>query len=340
METPNPPQVCRSVATLFEWMQGPIRFALLTWGLEVDVFTRCAEPRKCQALARELNLDAGQLGYLLNAMTSIGLLTRSGGKYVTAPAFQPFLDRNSQTSLVPTLQSLASLRHDGLERLHDYAVRAPERPDAPSLFGAVYWERATASLKAFHRACAVDTMLDTLESTPGWREATTLLDLGAGSEILARRIVERAPEKRVVVFDLEPVARILSGCCAGESRIEVVAGDYNDFLPDGPFDIVWASMSLYFIRGGLDRFFERLIATVRPGGCFVSFHEGLSQERTQPEWHVIGRLVPTLKGKDVSFDHGEIRSAAVRAGFDCAISRPVATEFGPFDLNVLRRPAQ
>lgn len=31
-----------------------------------------------------------------------------------------------------------------------------------------------------------------------------------------------------------------------------------------------------------------------PGGVFVSFHEGLSDERTAPEPHVIGRLMPAL----------------------------------------------
>ncbi len=69
---------------------------------------------------------------------------------------------------------------------------------------------------------------------------------------------------------------------------------------------------------------------------FVSFHEGLADERTAPETHVIGRLMPALRGQDVSFDLGRIAEAARQAGFLRIESRPVETAFGPMWADIAR----
>ncbi|WP_231889506.1 hypothetical protein PJ900_21615 [Tistrella mobilis] len=77
----------------------------------------------------------------------------------------------------------------------------------------------------------------------------------------------------------------------------------------------------------------RIRRALAPGGVFVTLHEALTAERTAPETHVTGRLVPALRGQDRSFDDGTIAAAMARAGFTRIDSRLVETAFGPFRMD-------
>lgn len=338
MRDPANSAVSGPVARLFDWLHGPIYFALLDWGLQSEIFTKCAKGAGCASLADDMNLDPQQLLHLLNSLTSMGLLLKQGDEFHTAPDYASLLNVKDDSNLVATLQTLASLRHDGIENLGTLAVSADAGGRQTCPFNEGHWENAVTALTSLHRAYAARAMLQVLQGLPMWSGVKTMLDLGAGSLALAEAIVAAAPNKSVVVQDLDPVIRLMQKECVATPRISLFPGDYNDVLPAGPFDLIWASMSLYFARGDLSNLLAKLMLVLKPGGYFISLHEGLESGRSRPKIHVIGSVMPALKGKDFSFDKGTIRDAAMAAGFTHEFSRTVELELGPLELDALRRP--
>ncbi len=119
---------------------------------------------------------------------------------------------------------------------------------------------------------------------------------------------------------------------AAGRRVAVIAGDFNDTEWGGGYGVIWASLTLSCARD-LVALLAKARQTLAPGGVFVSLHEGLTAERTQPETHVVGRLAAALHGQGRSFDPGTIAAALSAAGFARVDSRDVATAFGPFRLD-------
>ena len=79
---------------------------------------------------------------------------------------------------------------------------------------------------------------------------------------------------------------------------------------------------------------SNLKAALCKNGMLVSLHEGLTDARTSPEYHVGGRFFPTLNGNNVSFGRGDIADTMRSVGFNKVISRTIHTLYGPIDLDI------
>ncbi|MDC7789661.1 methyltransferase domain-containing protein, partial [Rhodoplanes tepidamans] len=216
------------------------------------------------------------------------------------------------------------------------------RPPAPGpaldMADPAFWDRSAASLRSFHRAMGADATVAMLEDLPEWPAVRRLLDLGAGSEVLATTIAARRPDVSVAVLDLpQPAARIAAAVAATpqRDRVDVIPGDFNTVDLGGGYDLIVASMTLYY-AADLVAVLARARAALRPGGVLVSVHEGLTDARTAPEEHVVGRLVPVLRGRDLSFDAGAIADAMRDAGFARVARAVVATPFGTMEKTIGR----
>lgn len=177
-----------------------------------------------------------------------------------------------------------------------------------------------------------------LEALPEWPAARRLLDLGAGSEVLATTVAARRPDLSIVILDLpEPAGRIRAVVSEsdGRERIAVIAGDYDTVDLGHGYDLIVASMTLYYAKN-LVAVLARARAALRPGGPLVSLHEGLTDGRTRPEAHVVGRLIPALRGQDLSFDSGAVAVAMDEAGFHRVERSEIAAPFGPMEVTTGR----
>ncbi len=325
-------------AYLFDLVQAPIRWQVLRTALVLGVFDLPGDGFGAAEAAERLGLDRDRAALFLDALAAMGLLGKADGVYRPMPEAVGYLASESPTLLARSLLQLGGLRHAGIERLPDLLRgEATARPDL-DLSDPAFWERSVASLRSFHRGLGCPAMLNILESLPEWRSARRFLDIGAGSESLCLAVKDRRPEMSVALFDLPGgAARIAADLTAAgrADAVEVRPGDYNadDFGEE--YDLIWASMTLYY-AADLVAVLGRVRRALAPGGAFVSFHEGLTDERTAPESHVIGRLLPALRGMDVSFDRGRMARAALDAGFRHAESRSVETAFGPMWIDVAR----
>lgn len=319
-------------ARLFDLIQAPLRWQLVAVGLEFDLFDRMAAPVTAADLAAGLSLDAGRLGFVLDALAAMELLVKADGRYRLADEASPYLRTDGPRSLRDLLTTLPRLRHGDVAAL----LRGETADAALDMTAPEFWDRSAFSLRAFHRGMGAAAMMAVLESLPEWPSARRFLDVGAGSETLSLMVAERRSDMTATVVDLPPMASRIAGrldiAGAAGRRVAVIAGDFNDTEWGGGYNVIWASLTLYYARD-LVALLAKARQALAPGGVFVSLHEGLTAERTQPETHVVGRLVAALRGQGRSFDQGAIAAALSAAGFARVDSRDVATAFGPFRLD-------
>lgn len=325
-------------AYLFDLVQAPIRWQVVRAAIVLGVFDLPPQGGTATEAAERMGLDVERAALFLDALAAMGLMTKTEGIYRPEETAAAFLSSASPTSMARSLLQLGGLRHAGLERLPDLLRGAPAARADLDLADPEFWRRAVASLRAFHRGLGCPAMLEILETLPEWPGAHRFLDIGAGSETLCLAVKARRPELAATLFDLPGGAARISAdlAAAGQAgAVEIRPGNYNTDDFGAEYDVIWASMTLYYAENLVD-VLRRIRRALAPGGVFVSFHEGLTDERTAPEPHVIGRLMPALRGQDVSFDLGAIVDAARSAGFARVESRTVETAFGPMRADIAR----
>lgn len=117
--------------------------------------------------------------------------------------------------------------------------------------------------------------LELLARVPEVR-ARTVWDLGCGTGSITRRLRERFPEARVVGVDRSPEMLAQARAGASGSSARGLAGgaiawreaDLATWRPDEPADVIFSNAALHWIEDH-DELFERLVASLRPGGVLA-----------------------------------------------------------------------
>jgi tRNA (cmo5U34)-methyltransferase len=100
-------------------------------------------------------------------------------------------------------------------------------------------------------------------------EAPAVLDLGAGTGLLAAAVVAAVPGARLTLLDGAPAMLEVARQRLG--GVPTVVADLNDPLPAGPFDAVVSALAIHHLDDAAKRaLFARIRAVLRPGGIFVN----------------------------------------------------------------------
>ncbi len=135
-----------------------------------------------------------------------------------------------------------------------------------------------------------DTAVDAL--TLAGRPLVRVLDLGAGTGLLARRIADVLPHAELTLLDGAP-SMLEQACAALGDRARYIVGDLGDPLPDGPWDAVVSALAIHHLEDeGKRALFARLHDALAPGGVFVNAEQvaapsPLLQDR-YTAWHESG----------------------------------------------------
>jgi tRNA (cmo5U34)-methyltransferase len=105
---------------------------------------------------------------------------------------------------------------------------------------------------------------ETAAATEGL-EARRILELGVGTGMTARAVLERHPRAHLVGID-KSEAMLAAADLEGDLRVSRL----EDPLPEGPFDLVVSCLAVHHLDGeGKRDLFGRIAAVLRPGGRLV-----------------------------------------------------------------------
>ena len=102
------------------------------------------------------------------------------------------------------------------------------------------------------------------------RRVHRVLDLGAGTGLLTRHVLDALPDVEVTLLDGSAAMLDQARDAFGE-RAAYVPGDLDDELPAGPWDAIVSGLAIHHLRHeGKRALFVRVIEALAPRGVFVN----------------------------------------------------------------------
>lgn len=299
----------KEIATSFQ------KSRILLSGVELDVFTHIAEAGTTnRQLAKRLNLNENACGRLLNALVSLGFLTRDNQLFFNTPESAAFLSKNSHdfmgglmhsNNLWDTWSNLTEVVKTGIPS-HRKAVN--DRGNE-WLYAFIHAMHDRAKQHAPGQLSGID--LDGVQ---------TILDVGGGSGAFSMELINRKPDIKATIFDLPLVVPITREFIRKEGysdKIKTFSGDYTtDELPVG-FDLVFLSAILH--SNSLDvnqNLIKKCYNALNQNGRIVIQDWVMNSDRTQPAAGAIfsiNMLVATESGD--CYTEQEFKEMLNAAGF-------------------------
>jgi SAM-dependent methyltransferase len=329
-------------SVFFDLMIGPVRMAVLDTALKLDMTGLLESTKSLEGVAEALGVtaDTTNLAYFLDAMSAMGFAEKQKGEYCNTPFAEAYLCKGSPLYLGGMVKNLTQMQHRNLDRIAELIRQGPpEVAPRDKLEGEALWKQSVRHLACYQKAGMADYVAELVSALPEFPSMQRMLDLGCGPGIMCMTTVARHPSLQGVLCDLPPVMQVAREEIenAGlESRITTIDGDYNEVDFGEGYDLIWASHTLYYAKD-LDALLRRVYDALNPGGVFISFHEGMTRERTEPAAVVLSRLSLALEGQDVSFERGEIASRLPDAGFSFAEIRTLPLHMGPVEMVIGRK---
>ncbi|MEA2316001.1 MAG: tRNA (cmo5U34)-methyltransferase [Solirubrobacteraceae bacterium] len=121
------------------------------------------------------------------------------------------------------------------------------------------------------------------------RPVRRVLDVGAGTGLLAARVLAALPDAEVTLLDGAPAMLEEARARLGDGA-SYVHGDFSRDLPDGPWDAVVSSLAIHHLDdAGKQELTRRIHDALAPGGLFVNAEQvaGPTEllQRRYEAWH-------------------------------------------------------
>ena len=111
-----------------------------------------------------------------------------------------------------------------------------------------------------------DRIQDELARATDGVDARRVLELGTGSGVTSRRVLERHPHAQLTGVDSSEHMLAAAGLPDADLRLQ----DLRDALPEGPFDLVFSALAIHHLdAAGKADLFARVAAVLAPGGRFA-----------------------------------------------------------------------
>ncbi|MGE5190419.1 MAG: methyltransferase [Gemmatimonadota bacterium] len=228
----------RTLDDLMEAAHGYQRSMALFAALRLGVFSALARGGlDAAAVARRVGADPRRLGVLLDALTAMGLLRRTGARYRNSDVAALFLADGPRSKASILLHHRDCWRD--WSRLEE-TIRAGREGKPP---GGDEHENFIRGMEdnARERAARVAARF---RLRPGER----LLDLGGGPGTYAVAWARRYPGAVVTLFDTRATVRIarrILGEKGASGTVRLLGGDFLADPIGGPYDFVWISQILH-----------------------------------------------------------------------------------------------
>lgn len=334
------PEVDLSFEHLYRMLIAPIRSKLLLAGIELKVFNQLSEPRSAEDVAEAIGTHPENTRLFMDGLAAIELLTKRNGLYQNISATQTFLVEGAPTYLGQSFTFWNQMLNPALNDLPGLIREGPPTPPPEADMGSEEMSTQHAAVMADYQRAGWAQEAKIVSGLPEFSSFRSMLDLGGGPGLVGIALVAAHPEMKGVIFDKPAIVKVAETFIKEyemEDRMEVLGGDYRRDPIGKEYDLIWASVTLNFVKDNMASVLKKIYDALNPGGVFISFHDGLTHERTRPEIMVLAWLSMALMGQDMGLDQGFIADSMLRVGFKSVRSRTLDTPMGPMDLDIGRK---
>jgi predicted O-methyltransferase YrrM len=333
------PELTVRFKELFYILHGPLRANLLLAAIELKIFTLLIRPLSASEVTQLLNSHPDNTRYFMDALAACDLIKKKSGIYYNTPEGEQFLVEGQATYLGDLFKLQHQLTSAALENLTDLVQYGPP-PNTHDASSDKTWGEMTAIAANYQRSGYAQQMSELVSSLPEFRSFKRMLDLGGGAGLVGIAIVAKHPTMKGVLFEQPSVAKVAEQFVAEygmQDRMQTIGGDYINDPIGSDYDLIWAGATLNFAKGHIDKVMKKIYDALNPGGVFVSYHEGLTDERTKPEAILLDMFAERMLNIDWSEDQGWIANSMIRAGFKTVHSKTVEAVIGVMDLDIGRK---
>lgn len=300
--------------TLLETSGSYWKTCTLHAAVQLDVFTLMGDqPISAQALAEKLKADPRALAMLLNALTAMNLLNKSGEQYANTPESAQFLSRKSPAYVGYIIKH------------HHHLVSSWGQLDEAVLSGKAVRTRAMHrsddARESFLMGMFNNAMMLAPKIVPNidLSHRTSLLDLGGGPGTYAIQYCLKNPGLKAVVFDLSttrPFAEATIEKYGLSERIRFQAGSYLEDPVTGHYDVAWLSHILHG-EGPDDcrSIIGKAVSALAPGGMILIHEFILNNDMSGPLFPALfslNMLLGTESGQ--AYSEGQLGDMLAEAG--------------------------
>ncbi len=270
------------------------------------IFEYLKTPKTVEELARRIKTDLRATEILLDAVTALGLLRKTGSKYHNAAPAKKFLVKES-----PWYQG-DMLRHSDALSKNWSGLDEVVRTGLPNRSGGRDYE---VFIRAMHNN-AVFRAKDVVSSID-LRGVKKALDLGGGPGTYSMELARRGIS--VTLFDLPDTISIAKKIVKASKtgNIEFVSGDFHSDDIGRGYDLVFISQIFHSLaQDECLALLKKAHAALNPGGRIAVHEFSLEKDRAHPvpgALFSINMLVNTAAGR--SYTSQEITTWLKKTGF-------------------------
>lgn len=280
--------------------------------IELDVFSAVGGGATAAQVATAVAANARGTEMLLNALTALGLLTKTGDVFGVTPVSMRFLTAGGQND-----SRAAMMHYVGLWKRWSTLTGAVRGGSGSKTDPEADWTRWF--IAAMHRNASERAR--GLVETVGTAGVTRMLDVGGGSGAYSIAFVKASDALHAEVLDLESVLPLTRGYIADagvDARVATRAGDLRTDTFGSGYDLVLVSAICHMLGPDENRdLLKRCCDALRRGGRVVVQDFILNAEKTAPRTAALfslNMLVGTEKGASYSGD--EYETWMREAGFE------------------------
>ena len=301
--------------------------AVLRTAIELDLFSAISEgATDAAAIAAKAGAQARGIRILCDALTIMGLLTKSAGQYGLSAEAAAFLDRKSPMCVA---QMAGFLGRSELTRNFGYLTETVRKGAPPQDESAQpenpFWVAFARSMAGLMVPAAnfIAGLIGAEESRP-----IKVLDIAAGHGTFGITIAKKNPKARIVAQDWAAVLTVAleNAQKAGvETQIQVLPGSAFDVEFGEEYDVVLLTNFLHhFDAATNEKLLKKLRKALKPSGKVATLEFVPNEDRISPPTAAlfsVGMLASTAAGD--AYTYAELDGMFRAAGFGETVAHQV-----------------
>jgi precorrin-6B methylase 2 len=309
-------QAKHTADSILETARGFMASRILLCGAELDIFSLVVrESLTAEQIATVKKADLRAMTILLDALSALGFLVKTGGRYQTAPSAAELLNSEAPESILPMVLHMGAVWRNW-SSITDIVLDKTKAGMKKG--GALAEDNIKAFIGAMHVVASKMAPKVVAAINPG--SARNLIDVGGGSGSYTLAFLSAASEMKATIFDLPPViemARERIQAAGLAHRVNLVPGDfYRDELPAGHDLAILSAIIHQNSPEQNETLFGKMYRCLDPGGRIVIRDHVMSPDRTEPlegALFAVNMLAGTAGGNTYTFE--EIEAGLAAAGF-------------------------